>query len=316
MDFMSVTGPTRFYFGASYGSAVTAVKRAEEQHIMLSYETANNTPWDMYSRYAKCDPSLFIDNGAYSLFSNGKDYDTSAREYLEYVKEAEEKLSDDVDVRFTLRDVTCDDESLEETGQTVKEHQRRSVELHKECLDAMDELGVEAEPYTVLQGQTVDEYLEHMDMHSEAGTLQMNVGIGSRAFCDVEETENVVTAVDSRLSRYTTLHGYGITPRALQSDTIRNVFDTVDSSGWSHGQYSDRIHSNERMFHVEMKKYLDTKRELHAIFGVDDIEWYGEDESTINPDIVDDILDDETGETEPEDTSSQSGSSRRAFQAD
>lgn len=274
-DFYSIVSPLKFYFGASYGSAQTALRRMEEPDVMLSYVTQNNRAWDGIG-------NLFVDCGAFSILKREGGYQTSVDEYLEYVDGADA-------TKYALRDITCDDKSLEITGQSVLTHQERTVELHAECLERARELGIDARPVTAIQGQTPEEYLRHVDMHAEAGTLTMDVGIGSLAGRPVDEIEEVVSEVSMALDPRVSIHGYGISSRVLTSDLIRMNLDSADSSEWSYGQYRDRLCKDERMMHVETKKYLDEKRYIQSLFAGDDYEMFG-DESDVDLELAGEIV--------------------------
>lgn len=260
-DYNSIAGPMRFYFGASYGSAQTALRRMEEPDVMLSYVTQNNRAWDGIENF-------FVDCGAFSIFKKAGNYQTSVDDYLDYVETYNAE-------KFALRDVPCNDETLEITGQSVHTHQERTVELHAECLARARDRGIEASPVAAIQGETVDDYLRHIEMHREAGTLTYDVGIGSLAGRPLDELEEIVSEVGFELSKGYghRVHGYGISARALESHVVRMVLDSADSSEWSYGQYRDRLCKNERMMHVETKKYLDEKRILQSLFAQDDHEF-------------------------------------------
>lgn len=293
MELMSTTGKTRFYFGASYGSAQTALRRLEEPHVMLSYATSNNNPWKLYNRFQKSFPSLFIDCGAYSVFDRDGWYQTSVDDYLEYVANAEDKLEGTTDIRFALRDVPCSPDVLEITGLDVETHQFLTVEWHKECLEKAREMEINATPVMALQGETPEDYVRHLEMHIDAGTFRSMIGIGSLARRDVDEIRRILEAVHGKLDRRHQIHGFGINPRALADVEVRRMLDSADSSKWSYGQYVDRIDSDERLFHLMSKKYVDAKRVLSALFALDTVDVLPEKDGDLDLELCRDVLTDE-----------------------
>lgn len=293
MELMSSMGGTRFYFGASYGSAQTALRRLEEPHVMLSYATSNNNPWKLFNRFQKAQPSLFIDCGAYSVFDRDGWYQTSVDDYLAYVADAEATLADTTDIRFAMRDAPCNPETLEITGLDVETHQLLTVEWHRECLETAREKGLSATPVMILQGETPADYVRHLEMHIDAGTYRPMVGVGSLAYRDVAEIRAILTAVHEALGdAQAEIHGFGINPRALADAEVRWLLDSADSSKWSYGQYADRIDSDERLFHLMAKKYVDAKRVLSALFALDTTEVLPEKEGDLDVELCREVLTD------------------------
>lgn len=292
MDLLSRDGQFRFYFGASYGSAQTALRRLEEPHIMLSQAISNNNPWEIYNRFQKSPPSLFIDNGAFSCFPDPGHYKTDSAEYLEYVQEAVDLVDDTTDVRYALRDIPTSPDVLDQLGITVADAQAITVDYHAKCLRYHHHLGLDATPVTVLQGRTPEDYLNHLERHIEADTYRNTIGIGSLASRDISEIQAIVSAVSEVVTRQTHIHGFGITPRVLVDSDIRWMLDSADSSKWSYGQYDDRVAENERLFHLMSKKYVDTKRTLTALFSYDTCEVEPSAKDDLDMELCSDILDD------------------------
>lgn len=223
----------RFYCGAASGSGRKALKKMEEPDVMISYGTAKNNPWSGIER-------LFTDNGAYSLADENGEYETSARHYLEYVQENKPHL-------YTLRDLIADPES-------VQRAQERTVELHRECLELHDQLGIEAEPVCVLQGWEPVDYLEHLDMLKDNGLLTDYVGVGSlkrnnigggtpRATTErAEQCRDILLAVREALPSKHRIHAYGATlgnprggaPGVLQYPDVQEAIASSDTQSYEY----------------------------------------------------------------------------------
>lgn len=259
-DHYSIAGRYRHFYGASYGSAQTALRRLEEPHVLLSYVSANNRPWDGIE-------NLFIDCGGYSTYTHHGGYRTSAEEYIDWIDEHDVTT-------YVLRDVPVMPKVLDTTGYTATQAQYATVEMHAECLAYAQDIGVEANPCTVIQGEEPHDYLEHLDMHADAGTLTDTVGIGSLVKRPPEEVIEIITAVGYALKDWVWIHGFGITPRVLVNDSVRMNLDSGDSAGWSYGLYGDRLTKEERMFHVAIKKFIDNQRLIRALFAEDDYELF------------------------------------------
>jgi hypothetical protein len=116
------------------------------------------------------------------------------------------------------------------TGGTVAEHQDRTV---GNLLELRAELGSLVIP--VLQGQTIEDYLSHVDQYRTAGvelTAERLVGVGS--VCRRQATgeiEDVLTAIADVLPGVP-LHGFGVKTLGLRR--YGHLLASSDSSAWSY----------------------------------------------------------------------------------
>ena len=215
----------RFYFGAASGSSRAALRQLEEPNVLINYATQNNEPWDAIER-------LFVDSGGYS-FMKGKgkgEYTTTDTDYLDYVKRVAPE-------RFALRDYPCEEDVLDEYDRTVRDHQRMTVERHRDLLNAIDDRRIDARPTSVLQGWDVEQYLTHLDDLRDAGALCKDVAVGS--VCrrgQATQIRSVLRAIREALASKHTLHAFGVKTTILSDPQMFEVIDSADSLSFDFAQ--------------------------------------------------------------------------------
>ena len=105
----------------------------------------------------------------------------------------------------------CEDWILEKSGLTVEDHQRLTIERYDALLPLID---VYLMP--VLQGFSIESYLNHVDQYGNRLRLGAHVGLGSicKRNVDIRQIEAIITAIKKkRPDLY--LHGFGIKITAL-----------------------------------------------------------------------------------------------------
>ncbi|UTF56022.1 DUF7221 family queuine tRNA-ribosyltransferase-like protein [Natronosalvus rutilus] len=240
----------RFFWTVSSGGSRKALREAErddtvEAHgqtlalgdvpapesCMVSFATRANKPWP--------GPEWFIDSGGYSTLLGNSEYEDPIREYLEFIREHEQRDGVTID-RYALRDWACESKVLRKHGRTARQHQEWTIRDHVECLELAEEIGVEAEPVSVLQGYTVPEYLEHLDYYREHGLLSDHVGIGSvcRRNAD-EEIRSTILQVSEALPDRCRLHAFGVKKTVLRFPDVVMALDSVDSNAWDYAVRMD-----------------------------------------------------------------------------
>jgi hypothetical protein len=124
-------------------------------------------------------------------------------------------------------DWMCEASILAQTGLTVRHHQHKTVENFL----LLRELIPEVVP--VLQGWTLDEYLEHVGLYEEAGvdlgSFQV-VGVGS--VCRRNAIEQIVLILGELAALGLPLHAFGVKGAALA--VVRDVVVSADSMAWSY----------------------------------------------------------------------------------
>lgn len=239
----------RFYFGCASGSSRKALRKMEEPNVMISFATANNTPF-------KTIDDLFIDSGGYSAIQDTGEYDASDAAYLNY-------LADHAPERYVLRDYPCEPDLLWQLGRTVGEHQQRTTQHHRQLLAVHEQRGLAAEPVAVLQGWTPEQYLSHLDDLRDAGVLTPTVAIGS--VCRRHETTTVSTIIhrirDALGSRHD-LHAFGVKTSVLRVPGVVDALDSADSTAYD---FRARMQDAQSTWREQVYHYLCMKREIEAI---------------------------------------------------
>lgn len=127
------------------------------------------------------------------------------------------------------QDWMCENPILAKTGLTVRAHQRRTIDNWYQLQEHQPEVPI----IPVVQGQTVDDYLRHVDLYLAAGldlTEQPLVGVGS--VCRRQATVEV-TAIFEALHTVgvTRLHGFGLKKLGIARN--RHLLASADSLAWS-----------------------------------------------------------------------------------
>lgn len=127
------------------------------------------------------------------------------------------------------QDWMCEPWIVAKTGLTVTEHQWRTIDN----LFDLRTYGADLPIIPVLQGQTVDDYLHHIDFYRAVGvdlTAEPLVGVGS--VCRRQATDQigeVFAAIrDAGVER---LHGFGV--KALGLRRYGQLLTSADSMAWS-----------------------------------------------------------------------------------
>lgn len=247
-----------FFFGCASGSSKAALKRAEEPNVMINFCTHNNKPWLGIE-------NLFIDSGGYSFLKNKGEYNRTNREYINYVYTYSPNY-------FSLRDYPCEKDLLTDLNRNVKDHQKKTNEKHRELLELFESWGknVESQPVSVIQGQTIDDYLRHYDQLKENGLLTDYCAIGS--LCGrkkVEEIRQIVIKLKQEIPNRIKLHGFGIKKSSLKYKSVLKSLDSADSNAWDVGgssipQIDGRVSGGKRKSWLDsMHGYIHLKRDVN-----------------------------------------------------
>lgn len=127
------------------------------------------------------------------------------------------------------QDWMCEGFILAKTGLTVTEHQWRTIDNLVDLRAYAPDL-----PFIpVLQGQTIDDYLRHVDLYRAVGydlTQEPLVGVGSvcRRQAEDEAGEIFQALHDAGLHH---LHGFGLKKRGVAK--FGHLLDSADSLAWS-----------------------------------------------------------------------------------
>lgn len=252
-----------FFWGAASGSAQKALRKMEESHVMVSYATKNNGrigPEDVHFVDCGGAPDSFIQGD----YAETGDYVTENSKYLDYVESVNADL-------WSLRDYPCEEEVLETHGRSIKEHQDMTLNRHRELLDAAAERGIRSQPVSILQGQTINDYLTHLDSLRDAGVLTDYVGIGSVCRRNKEEEiKQIITAVRDALSPSRSLHAFGVKASVLKKRGVVDALSSVDSCAWDYGVRMESQYGDGRYWwKAVVSAYLNYKEKVSNILSED-----------------------------------------------
>lgn len=221
----------------------------EESHVMISFATANNTPFETID-------NLFVDSGGYSELQHNGGYQSPDRAYLDYVEEHAPE-------RYVLRDYPCDPDLLWRLGRSVSDHQRRTTEHSRELLEAHEKRDIEAEPVAVLQGWTAEQYITHLDELRDAGILTSYVALGS--LCrrhDSAAVAQIIQRVREALASEHRLHAFGVKTSVLQVPGVLDALDSADSTAYD---FRTRMQETQSTWREQVYHYLAMKQEIDSL---------------------------------------------------
>src|SRR5262245_24545850 len=133
------------------------------------------------------------------------------------------------------QDYMCEAHILEKTGLSIADHQRLTIErydvLRQLLLPAADR-GVYLMP--VLQGYSLDSYIDHVRAYGSRLGPGAYVGVGSicKRNSDMRQIEAQLIAI-KRERPDLRLHGFGLKITALGSGVVRELLYSADSMAWS-----------------------------------------------------------------------------------
>ncbi|WP_135536131.1 deazapurine DNA modification protein DpdA family protein [Halostella pelagica] len=238
----------RFYFGCASGSARKALRKMEVPNVMISYATANNTPFDTIEH-------LFIDSGGYSQLHTHQEYQTSDQDYLSYIREHDPEL-------FALRDYPCDPGIRTQLDRTVEDRQKRTAQKHRKLLSMYDDSNLDSQAVAVLQGWTPQQYLSHIDMLRSEGVLTRYVAIGSLSNRRPQEAAKIIHKVRDALPSRHRLHGLGVSTSVLRQPRIIQSLDSADSAAYD---FRTRMEEDRQSWQRQVYHYLRMKRRVDAM---------------------------------------------------
>ena len=167
-----------------------------------------------------------LDSGGFTELAAGAHYATSSRDYVANVRRFADQIGN---MEYAaIQDWMCEAPMLERTGLRVVDHQRLTIESF---LD-LRELAPDLPWLPVLQGQTLSDYLHHVDAYTSYGINLWSlplIGLGS--VCRRQGTVDASRLVLDLARLKLPLHGFGFKTTSL----IRcgESIASGDSMSWS-----------------------------------------------------------------------------------
>lgn len=134
------------------------------------------------------------------------------------------------------QDWPCEPAALAASGLTVRDHQELTIDSYLWCIREFPH----APWMPVIQGWTVPQYLDHMEMYRAAGVdlaAEPRVGLGS--VCRRDSTAAIAAVVHALWSRGIRLHGFGVKRDGLAA--VGHMLASADSMAWSATARRSRI---------------------------------------------------------------------------
>lgn len=183
---------------------------------------ARHRPWP------RCDVSFAIDSGGFTELRQHGGWVTTPEDYAAQVQALDVQTG--TLAWAAIQDWMVEADALARTGLTVEEHQRRTVA----SFVRLRELAPGIRWLPVLQGQTLEDYLTHVDLYAAAGVHlagMMLVGVGS--VCRRQSSEEIATILRELAARGLRLHGFGVKTGGLER--AARYLASADSLAWSLG---------------------------------------------------------------------------------
>lgn len=179
------------------------------------------------ARFPRALSGWALDSGGFSELSLFGKWATSPARYVELTRRYAAEIGS---LEWAaVQDWMCEPFMLAKTGLSVAEHQRRTIDSYYELSSSAPEI-----PWVpVLQGFTLAEYLQHLDMYLTRGidlAALPRVGLGS--ICRRQGTVEAVRIIWALSAGHgLRLHAFGFKPKGLPGAHQHLV--SADSMAWS-----------------------------------------------------------------------------------
>ena len=201
-----------FYYGSSWHWPLAYLPR-----VMLSYNMLRKirTLWNISIPF-------MMDSGAFAVINKYGRYPYAPEEYADGIKKWHP------DVAWTM-DYPCEPSMRDKGKYESKKAQEMTNNNQIKLLD------LNANTQMVVQGWTIPEYLENLDMIKEQGLLTERLGIGS--ICrrgQIREIARIIHAIKNNVPSWVKLHGFGIKTSILFQTDAPFILYSADSTSWGY----------------------------------------------------------------------------------
>lgn len=213
--------------------------------------------------YPSCDTRFCVDSGGFTELRQNGGWVTTPEAYAAQVQALDEQTGT---LQWAaIQDWMVEDDALRCTGRTVREHQQLTVASFL----ALRSLAPHIRWLPVLQGQTLEEYFEHVDMYAAAGvhlaTMEL-VGVGS--VCRRQASTEIADILRALAGAGLRLHGFGIKTGGLELGAA--YLSSSDSLAWSLGARR-RFPGAQNSIHVA-EEYRDKMTSIEGVTGKEIVE--------------------------------------------
>ena len=201
-----------FYYGSSWHWPLAYLPR-----VMLSYNMLRKirTLWNISIPF-------MMDSGAFAVINKYGRYPYAPEEYADGIKKWHP------DVAWTM-DYPCEPSMRDKGKYESKKAQEMTNNNQIKLLD------LNANTQMVVQGWTISEYLENLDMIKEQGLLTGRLGIES--ICrrgQVREIARIIRAINNNVPSWVKLHGFGTKTSILFQTDAPFILYSADSTSWGY----------------------------------------------------------------------------------
>lgn len=169
-----------------------------------------------------------IDSGGFTELRLYGDWQTSREEYIDLVRRCDLQVG--TLEWASIQDWMVEPDALDATGMSLVDHQELTTLSFLELVECAPELRW----LPVLQGQTLDDYLAHIELYRREGIhLQSVERVGLGSVCRRQATQEVAEIVAELSARGLRLHAFGLKMKGL--DHCAPDLASSDSLAWSFG---------------------------------------------------------------------------------
>ena len=213
---------SRFYLGTHRPHWL----KTAEIPLFVSHRTLKK-----YKNLFPANHQWALDSGGFTELHKYGKWKTTEKQYIQAVKRYDNEIGS---LNWCApMDWMCETTALKQTGLTVEDHQKRTVE---NFLNLRQQLGTKVVP--VLQGWEPDDYLKHVDDYSKHINLEEEQTVGLGSVCR-RHSENQICKIIHQLQPIK-LHAFGV--KGAVFGKIHEYITSADSLAWSFtARYSDPL---------------------------------------------------------------------------
>lgn len=169
-----------------------------------------------------------VDSGGFSELSLFGKWKTTPRSYVDGLHRL---LNLGLSIEWaSIQDWMCEEHMINKTGLTIKEHQKRTIE----SFETLTEMSDRVRFIPVIQGQTIDHYLAHVDQYMDRGIdLKQSAIVGVGSVCRRQNTTEIAELFEALHDEGLSLHGFGVKTNGLKR--YQQFLSSSDSMAWSYG---------------------------------------------------------------------------------
>jgi hypothetical protein len=208
--------------------------------------------------YPVCDTRYAIDSGGFTELRQHGGWVTTPEQYVAQVRALDAQTCT-LDWA-AIQDWMVEDDALLRTGCTVEEHQRRTTQSFL----TLRALAPEIRWLPVIQGQTLDDYVRHIEIYAAAGVhlaSMERVGVGS--VCRRQASDEIAAILRELAARGLRLHGFGVKTAGLAK--AAPYLASSDSLAWSLG--ARKRFPGAQNSQVLAEEYRDRMLEIPGVTG-------------------------------------------------